>query len=140
MSNRPLQKPASLPGSWVLGFLILLSWRMPAQSPFAITDIYLDYVGRPVVRVPSTSVLYSILYRGAALDEIQTPVALEIQLAPENPDYVELVDQGSLASGTQFYLVDQVPVNAPFDLDGDGLSDVYELTLGPRLDPLSPVD
>ncbi len=39
-----------------------------------------------------------------------------------------------------FYAVERIPLGDPFDTDGDGIDDVYELRHGAALDPLEPGD
>lgn len=125
---------------WILGCFICVCRWVHAHEPFAITGVQLDPAGRVVVRAPSATGFYSILYRGENLDSIQTPAAVALTPAT-GEDPVDLTDPESLQRTTaRFYRMEQVPAATPRDLDQDGLDDVFELTWRPNLNPLDPDD
>lgn len=115
--------------------------RARAQQPFAITNVQVEAAGRVVVQAPAQPGFYGILHRGEVVDDIRTPVALEPAPAGGAPAMLELADPlQPPRGGAGFYRVEQVPVGAPKDVDGDGLDDVYELEWRPWVDPLNPED
>lgn len=78
---------------------------------------------------------YLVIRRGDTPDRLTTPV--QVTWPPDGPVRVD-ADGSSAARG--FYRVEAVPVDAPRDLDGDGLDDVFELTYPLAFDPLDPTD
>lgn len=129
--------------SLILCYLTWLGWCVHAQPALVVTDIYFDAAGRAVVRVPHAAGSYSVLYRGGHLEDVQTPVAIEMEPSATDPLRVELTDPEwplEWENEVRFYRVAQASTDTPMDVDGDGLDDVYELTWQPWLHPLDPHD
>ncbi|MCC6234417.1 MAG: Ig-like domain-containing protein [Verrucomicrobiales bacterium] len=118
-------------------FGLFLANLASAQS-FRILDADLDLSRRATLTLESLPGTYLILHRGAAVDTIRSPVAVRFA----SPGSLALVDPTPIPSGAppRFYRVEQRPVTASGDLDGDGIDDVYELGLAPTLNALNPDD
>jgi hypothetical protein len=80
---------------------------------------------------------YAILVRGSAVTAIEQAVAL----TQDTSESVTLADPNPAGdSPARFYRVQWVPVELPRDVDGDGMSDVFELKYPAILSPLDARD
>src|SRR5262245_6379137 len=98
-----------------------------------IIDSKLSSEDQFVVTHSSATSFYYILYRGATVSAISTPV--DLALGEESTG--QLIDPNSSKSAPQaYYIVRQAPLSQSLDLDGDGLPDVFELQRSAYLNPL----
>jgi hypothetical protein len=119
-----------------LFFTVLLSCTLPASAQsFSLTNFTLASGGARSVQFAGNSNYYYILYSGTALTNINQPTALTFG----SNGLVQLQDVSPQVAA-QFYRVLQVPISKPLDVDGDGISDVYELSYPGCLNPLDPSD
>src|SRR5438128_6941737 len=124
---------------WLPLTAILISASMSYAQEFQITEIGLTPQGGVVVRHPSDTNSYYILYRGDAVTEIVFPVDMALgEPAVLANSAGRLADHAPLAE-TAFYRVLKIPLSQPRDSDGDGIDDVYELRHW-FLDPLNRLD
>ena len=136
------RRPRPVSHSILVAFLTVIG-LIPARAQLrpTISDIRLDATGRALVRVPFSANSYFVLYRGDEVSTIRTPTDAATAPALLSPTEVELADDlAPITASARFFRVEQVPLNAARDLDGDGLDDAYELGLQPRLNPLNPAD
>lgn len=116
--------------------LLLAVFAVHAVEP-KISDIRLETDGRATVTVAAAASSYYVLYRG----EVVTDIRLVSQLGLGAAGSVQLTDsQAPAPAAARFYRVEQVPLSAPKDSDGDGIDDVYELQRRAFLDPLVKID
>jgi hypothetical protein len=113
-------------------FLVAPALRLQAQS-FAITNFSLATNGSRVFIGNGLSTNYYLLYSGATLTNLTTPVAV---LQGTNGPCV-LLDNYPQTS-MQFYRVLTIP--AGLDSDGDGIPDALELMYPSCLNPYDPTD
>ncbi|MCI0541264.1 MAG: hypothetical protein L0Z50_39190, partial [Verrucomicrobiales bacterium] len=114
--------------------LFLFASSLVGQSS-KITDAGIGADGRFILQQAADPNSYYILRKGEQVTAILT--AKDIQLGQIGS--LQLKDP-DLAVNAAFYRVQQVPISAPLDTDGDGIDDLYELKNRPLLDPLDPSD
>lgn len=120
----------------VWSLLLLAVFAVHAVEP-KISDIRLEPDGRARVTIAADASSYYVLYRG----EVVTDIRLVSQLGLGSAGSVQLTDsQAPAPAAARFYRVEQVPLSAPKDSDGDGIDDVYELQRRAFLDPLVKID
>ncbi len=107
---------------WLLAFFI--QWEGWAQGAAALPiGGFLNAEGRFTVLFSPTPGSYYILLKGATVTAVNEPVRVVLEAPADN-----LLSDTEAASGAAaFYRLQQVPVEAPLDVDGDGIDDVYEL-------------
>lgn len=127
-------------GRW-LALVGALQFQTRAQD-LVISEPQFDPAGRAVLRVTAVPGTYSVLYRGATLDDVTTPAAAELDPnTGQGSNVIELLDpESSFESETRFYRVGQWAVETPQDHDGDGIDDVFELRNRSLLSALNPSD
>jgi lamin tail-like protein/thrombospondin type 3 repeat protein len=116
----------------LLLFLVAPAIRVQAQS-FAITNFSFATNGSRVFVGNGLSTNYYLLYSGATLTNMTTPVAV---LQGTNGPCVLLDNYPQ--STMQFYRVLTIP--AALDSDGDGIPDALELMYPSCLNPFDPTD
>jgi len=132
LSASPL-RPTQL--GWVrLWVGLVLLGRLHGQT-LQITGIELDTTGRPQVTHTAQSNSYYVLQRGSALSDLVHPRDVRLGTGLDG----QLIDPEP-PSGVALYRVWQIPLDAPEDLDRDGLDDVYELQRAPWLNSLDAAD
>ena len=120
---------------WMAAFACL-SGALRAQD-FRITSVSLDAQGRAQVGHAADDQSYYVLYRGGAVDAVNTPVDLALGVAGTG----QLLDPAPVTGRSAvFYRVRSIAAGQPSDLDGDGIDDVYELRHGLFLDALDAAD
>lgn len=93
-----------------------------AAQDFSITGATTDAEGRFTVRHTADPAFYYLLRRGEEVTHIVSAVDAALGVPVDG----QLADLRATAPAG-FYRVLQVPVATPFDTDGDGLDDVWEL-------------
>ncbi len=123
-------------GVWLSFFFLLgdLSGVPALAQGLRITDIRREGAGTVVVEHPARATAYYLLFRGTSLTDINHVVAAKLGVTGNG----SVSDTGALAT-TGFYRLEEVPLDAPLDTDGDLIDDAYELAT-PGLDPLNPGD
>lgn len=101
-----------------------------------VTDIAVEPDGRVRLTHGREAGSYYILRQGDDVMEIQTAVGV----AGEGVEPNTFRHTPSPGANQQFYVVQQVPVDAPLDTDGDGIDDLYELARPGFLNPVDPGD
>jgi pyruvate, water dikinase len=108
----------------------LITLREHAEAPGSWNaSIELQANGRVQVSFPPSTNSYHVLFRGTSPSRLDNP----IEVLLENPPFLDLAPPKNAG----FYRVKRIPLAAPEDSDGDGLSDVFE-ALRPRY--LNPVN
>jgi hypothetical protein len=115
--------------------LALLAGTLAAASALTVDSVGIGLAGRREFSFLSDTNSYYILYRGAALTNINTPVVARLGTGVATP-----MRDVSPQTASGFYRILAVPQNLPLDIDGDGMDDVFELTHPDCLDPLDPAD
>ena len=110
-----------------------LPWAS-AQS-LEVTNATLNAQGIFAVGFPSATDSYFILNRGPQVGNITLAVDMGLGQAGGGQ-----LSNSVTAASAAFFNVQQVPLTAPHDLDGDGIDDVYELQHPSFLNPLNPPD
>ncbi|MBL9138502.1 MAG: Ig-like domain-containing protein [Verrucomicrobiales bacterium] len=122
-----------------VGAAVAMLWGVGHLSATAqslqITGISLDGAGHPRIRHGGGASSYFVLLRGSELSDLTH--AVDAQLGVQGSG--ELVDATPLRERA-FYRVYQLPTTNAFDLDRDGMDDVFELTHSPALNPLNFAD
>jgi RHS repeat-associated protein len=121
---------------WLFGACWLaLAGALPSGAQeFRVSDIALDAQGRVTLQHEANTNSYFILLRGTEITNIRT--ATDLALATGT---VGTLSDSTPPPSSGFYRVLGVPLNAPFDSDGDGIDDVFELRRV-FLDPLNRTD
>ena len=119
---------------------VFLAFALSLFSPeraraFDITSITIES-DQVAIRFNSTTDSYYILKRGEVVTNLESSVALQVGLGGEDL----FVDSGISAFEHLFYVVQEVPLDAPLDTDRDGIDDVFELLYPSALDPLNALD
>ena len=129
MRNKPLPLLVS---AAILGALTIL-W----SQEFQITEISIGTNGVARLQHEANTNTYYLLLRGNELNAIHSPA----DVALGTNQFGQLTDPTNALSQTAaFYRVLGVPLNQPFDLDGDGIDDVFELRHRLFLNPLDKFD
>ncbi|MCX6861049.1 MAG: hypothetical protein NTX70_12640 [Verrucomicrobia bacterium] len=109
---------------------------LQAQDPLRVIWLNLDPSGRLTVGIPGDISSYFILRRGTNLGTIISPVGVTLG----GRDVGTLADRERVSGQAAFYRIEAVPRSNPFDLDRDGIDDVFELLNARILDPLDAAD
>lgn len=126
----------------VQGFLAgsFLAWAaLPTAraEDLRISGVSLAPTSGLTVELEGKELNYYLLYRGDEVTQIVVPVDLAFG-GLQGP--VQLRDEAAGQKRSEFYRVAGRAVTDPEDSDGDGIDDVYELALAPRLNPLDASD
>jgi hypothetical protein len=116
------------------GFAALLALPLCAQQ-LQISSIELGAENRARVHYSATSNYYYLLLRGDTIASVDRPVAAALFSVTN----ATLIDPTNLLQSA-FYRLREIAVADPFDSDGDGLDDVFELLRPLYLNPLNPND
>lgn len=100
-----------------------------------ISRVGLDAAGRLTVHIQSDPRVYHLLYRGDRVTDITIPIAI----LPGEAGEQTLTDPEPARAAARFFRVRTVSRNAPLDVDGDGMDDLFEWER-PFLNPLDPRD
>ena len=107
-----------------------------ASAPALTVDsVGIGLAGRREFSFVSDTNSYYILYRGAVVTNIDTPVVMRLGIGSTTP-----LRDVSPQTNAGFYRVLAVPQSQPLDIDGDGIDDVFELQHPGCLDPFDPTD
>lgn len=118
--------------------LLGLSLAQPVSSnaaPLEVTGIRVDAAGRPFITHTADGEGYFVLQRSSTISGVFHPCDAQLGRSPAG----ELTDTKPPLTAA-FYRVERLPLDAPEDLDHDGMDDVYELRRAPALDPLDGTD
>ena len=122
---------------WVSVFIFAvgLPGKVAGQTGFRISSAGLTIDGYPQLSFNSTASGYYVLYRSSRADNGYVPARMNLSAGPSTT-----VIDGAARGQTVFYMVREVPVATPLDLDQDGIDDVYELNRSDFLNPLYNID
>jgi len=116
-------------------FLLIGSLTKLHSQLFEIESIRVESGDTIVIKHGAETEHYYLLIQGDQITEITTTVDAALVEGASG----EFRDAGPLPD-RRFYKIQQVPVNAPLDSDGDGIDDIYELERSNILDPLNSTD
>lgn len=111
--------------------VVAITLDLAAQG-LRITGITLTPQHSVAIRYDSNTNAYFILYAGDAVTTISQPVTLALGATGE----CTLTVTQSIEQPATFFLLREVPLTLPLDLDGDGIDDAFELRHAVALDPL----
>ncbi len=118
--------------------ILLISFLVPLAALGAdVRSALIGADGKFQLQFDAVPGNYAILLRGGSVAAIQNAVAFS-QAAT---GAITLIDPELVSSSSnRFYKIQWVPLDLPRDMDGDGMSDVFELNYPSILNPLSLAD
>ena len=124
----------------IAGFLLLLN-QVPAlaqtDAPVISRLQVLGSGESAVTYLADSEQNYYVLKSGTNIHELLIAEGAQFGVIGSNFfTAIEFPDEGNV----KFFAVDQIPLNAPLDLDQDGIDDVYELRRSNFFDPLDGSD
>lgn len=125
------------PCLWTLAIILLVEMLFPRDarcSELRIVGIVIDATGHVIVSHISDPKCYYILKSGN-LSDITKPTASALGRTG-----IGVLTDLSAGSGSKFFQIEERSIDAPLDLDGDGINDVYELRHSHYLSPLDARD
>ncbi|MBI2926985.1 MAG: hypothetical protein HYY24_14920 [Verrucomicrobia bacterium] len=117
----------------------LLSLAIVVAQEFRINEVQHGPDGT-VLRHPARPDRYYRLLRGERVVEISFTVELRLGEARDPPTGLGTLRDPAPPAEAAFYRVEEVPLTAPNDSDGDGIDDLFELRHPRALNPLNPAD
>ncbi len=134
MSFIPLEMRLLLVPSWIwLPVVWCVCWCGAAAE---VLDVRIDVEDR-AIRFQSEPGHYYALLGGGLKERLSVPLAIQANSPEVGTGQFELPTLGASAA---FFQIGKFPLDGIYDLDGDGMSDLFEMADPSRFDPLDSSD